>query len=408
MEVGLLKPNTEYAFGAFTLTTDDLENNRVGFRLEGSTDRLKGALLKTERGNLFPLKNASSSGFPGEVSRNYWEQIPLDGTTLVLELHKELEPCYLDLPIPPLDLKQRSWRIEQAEKNRDPDDWKAQLSAVHPELFAVSVPPVEAGLFEDKSAYGAYFEALADEQLMPALVQVVDFMVRHNPERGQHWIQEIARTEIAQRTAFLEANRRQVCRQLFSVYAGVPERMICLSTFFTALRMVDVVQPWAVVELDAGNLRFAEDSFFGNALSAAEVAVLKKAFVDHSDWMVRNEILDILHEADAADRGFVAHVATDPTENEHVRLRALGFLMAAGPFPEKTFSLCMADTGFRNSAVRALRHHLDRALKAGPAQRAGLKSQLAPHIPLLEDLAEQLRSHDAAAATQRLEQIRQL
>lgn len=443
VEVGLLKPDTEYSFNGFTLKTDGLKSNRLGFRLTGETDRLSGALIKTKRGNRFALKRASWSDLSGEASRIYWELLPLGGCTLILELHNELEPCYLDLPIPALDLTQRSWRKDEASKNPDPEDWKAQLAAVHPELFGVLTPPVSALMFEDKTVYKAYFEAMDDTQLMPSIVQVVDYMIQHNPEKGQYWIQEVARKELGERTEYLEANREQLNQQLFALYCHTPEELICLSSFFSSLGLQQFSQPMAIEQVKQGNHRFTRESFYGSALSEQDVKVLKEAFAKTDEWIPKKQLLDILRNAKCADPYYLSAVFNDPSISEHirsglvaelaetmldgrlwaqqvaadatehafVRRAAMWVLIQQDPFPSEALLAYMSDSESRNDAVGMLGSFMDGFLRKHEEDltaRLEMKAMLKPFVPLLEDLSEQLRSYDAEKAATVLEKVREL
>lgn len=443
VEVGVLKPDTEYSFGDFTLKTDDLGNNRVRFRLKGEVSRLKNVFIETQRGNRFALKWASSSGDSKETSVSYWEKLPLEGCTLWLELYEELEPCYVDLPVPALDLMRRSWRVDAAEKSPAAPDWKIPLRSAHPELFETAVPEVTAALFEDKELYKTYFAGLTDEQLMPAMVQVVDFMILHNPDKGQYWIQDVARSEIGKRREFLESNRQLIAEQLFSIYLNTPEDMICLSTFFSTLRLRAYSQPLAIQQLEGGNIRFARDSFFGPDFTEHEILVLQSAFASTDNWMEQNELLGILKGVDGVDTAYLLTVFNDRSLSEHVRPKlvaelaerqeaprpwlmqvvqdssdhvfvrqaALQILIQEPPFPVEIFNDFLAVPDGSGNALRTLDSFLRNALretKDDPQARLKMAETLKPLLPMLEDLSEQLRSYDAKGAVDVLDKIKQL
>lgn len=444
IEVGKLKPNTEYSLGNSTLKTKGMENNRVSFTLKGEADRLKNAFVDSARGNRFMLKRASwSSSGSDSTTVTYWELLPIEGCTLLLELHNHTEPCYIDLSIPAIDLTQRAWRVDDSAAKVASSGWKKELASVHPELFEIEVPPVDAELFENKELYKAYFQGLEDQQLLPAIVQVVDYMVQHNPNNGQDWIQTVAQREILERKEFLESSREEITDQLFALYLHLPEKMICLTTFFSNLGLRDSAQPMAIEQLSRDNMRFSNDSFFGRELTEKQVNVLKSAIPASGRWMEQKNLLEVLDRAKCADEvyasgilsdrsmhefvrraalriilrdeanadGLAQRIAMDSTEAKQLRTTALTHLMNKDDFPTEALSACMADSEGRALAVRQLDQHLSaflRLSKNGPAEKAALRAALEPIIPLLLDLSEQLKKYDAKPATEVLEKIEKL
>ena len=444
VEVGKLKPNTEYTFGNSILKTKGMENNRVSFTLKGEADRLKNAFVDSVRGNRFMLKRASwSSTGSDSTTVTYWELLPVEDCTLLLELHNTTEPCYIDLAIPAIDLTQRAWRVDDSAAKGASNDWKKELVAVHPELFEIAVPPVEAAMFEEKENYKAYFQGLEDRQLLPAIVQVVDHMVQHKPKNGKEWIQSIAQEELRKRQEFLDASREEITDQLFALYLHLPEKMTCLSPFFSNLRLTDIAQPMAIEQLKQANMRFAKDSFFGRELTEEQVRVLKGTIPAIGSWVEQQGLLMVLDRAKCADKaytsgilsdrsnheivrstalrivlrdeanadGLAQRIAMDSTEATLLRTTALTHLMNKDAFPVAVLSACMADSEGRASAVRQLDQHLSaflRSSKNGPAEKVALRAALEPIIPLLQDLSEQLKKYDAKPAIKVLEKIAQL
>lgn len=412
VEVGKLEPNTEYAVGNSTLKTTGMENNQVSFTLTGEADRLKNAFVETKRGNRFMLKRASwSSSGADKTTVSYWELLPVEDCTLLLELHNKTEPCYIDLPIPLIDLTQRAWRVDNPDAKPVSDRWKEQLAAEHPELFEIDVPPVEAVMFEEKERYEIYFQGLEDRQLLSAIVQVVDYMVQHNPQKGEDWLQSYAQMEIQEREEFLKSSRPSITAQLFALYRDLPAYTGCVGVFFPNLGLSETVQPMAVEQLGQGNMRFAKDGFFGRELAADEIKVLKEAFASADSWMDQKALLEILDRTGSADAAFINNILTDGSTQEIVRGAALRIALKTGEFPGEELSICMADSEFRKSAVNALDQYLNtflRSSKNGSAERAALKASLEPIVPLLQDLSEQLKQYDAKPAVSVLEKLKQL
>ena len=443
VEVGPLKPDTEYAFDGYTLKTADLANNKLGFALTGDSRRVKNAILQTHRGNRFVLQRAGYGATSTGTTRfSYFESIPLAGCTLYLELYNPLKPCYIDVAIPRFDLTQRNWLEEKPVVS---NDWKRQVVAEFPDLAETKTPPFDATLFEDKAAYAAYFKGLRDEQLLPAIFEVVGLMVQHgNPQNAQMWIQSIARPELRSRTAYLDTHRPQIADRLFSIYAHTPKKMVCLPGFFSSLNLRKLAQPKAIEMLQCGRFRFADDSFFTTTLSEREVAVLKQAFeATKDDWITQKNIIEILSRAQCADTPFLfqiledrtdskyvrvdafrllmqskppdhtlaKRIALDATEEPNVRIAALGTLLENGPFPEEALLSCLADSHCQDNAVNALNSFLNRFLRDhadDTAACAKMEKALQPIIPWLEDLSELPTKWKAQRAASTLEKIEKL
>jgi len=418
VKVGALAPDTEYAFDGFFLKTDDLADNKLSFELTGDSRRVKRTILQTRRGNRFVLKKSSG----GTSSFSYFKSIPLEDGTLFLELYNPLKPCYLDLALPALDLTQRNWKEEKTAAASK--DWKKSVIAKYPDLASTEIPAFDASLFEDKATYAAYFQGLRDDQLLPAIFRVVNYMVQHNPKNGQMWIQTEARTELRNRREFLENTRPQIADRLFCIYAHTPEKMIYLPGFFSSLGLRELAQPKAIEMLRKGRLRFANTSFFGTTLSEEEVAVLKQAVEQaRGDWVTQKGILEILDRAKCVDRAFAfqiledrslekyirsealrllmrmenpdyalaERIALDETADGSLRLAALSALLGHEPFPSQALLACLSNSGCRGGAVNALNSFLKGFLRdhADDAEVcAKMEETLQLVVPWLEDLSE--------------------
>ena len=443
VEMGKLAPNSEYTFDDFILKTDDLADNKLSFKLTGDSRRVKKAILQTRRGNRFVPKKSSGQGRrEGSSSFNYFKSIPLEGCTLLLELYNPLEPCYLDLSFPALDLTQRNWKEDQPATASK--DWKKPVIAQYPDLASTEVPPFDASLFEDKATYTAYFKGLHDDQLLPAIFWMVDYMVLHETSNGQTWIQTEARTELCNRREFVETARPQIADRLLSIYTHTPKKMVCLPGFFPPLRLRELAQPKAIEMLRQGQLRFANTSFFGTTLAEQEVAVLKQAFEQaRGDWITQKDILEILTRAKCLDRAYALQIlkdqsfskytrsnalrilmksetpdfalaeriALDETEESTVRLVALSALLNQKSLPSQALLACFSNSNCQGGAINALNSFLKAFLRdsANDAEACTqMGKDLQPVIPWLEDLSEQTESREARTCASILQKIEKL
>ena len=440
VKVGKLAPDTEYKCKDFVLKTGSLENEKLNFEFTGDSRRVKNALIQTRRGNRFVLKKSSG----GTSSFSYFKSIPLTNCTLFLELYNPLEPCYLDLALPALDLMQRNWKEEKTAAASK--DWKKAVIAEYPDLANTEVPPFDASLFEDKATYSVYFQNLRNDQLLPALFRVVDYMVQHKPKNGQMWIQTEARTEINKRQEFLEGNRPQITDRLFCIYAHTPKEMGCLRGFFSTLRLRELAQPKAIEMLRQNRLRFANTSFFGTTLSEEEVAVLKQTFEQarQEDWVAQKEILEILDRTKCIDKayalqllegqtlskyvrsdalrllmrmenpdyGLAERIALDESEESTVRLVALSALLEHDPFPTQALLACLSNSDCRGGAINALDSFLKGFLRdhADDAEAcAKMEQTLQPTVLWMEDISElstDWKARTAASILKNLEKLR--
>lgn len=410
VDLGELKPNTEYTVEDVTIQTEDLQNDKLSIKITGASDRLKDTWLQTRRGNRFKLKWSSKSGI-SEKNISFWESFPLEGASLCVELYNPTERCYIDLTVPTLDLTQRAWKtVKDEAANEATDNWTATLKAEHPDLFSIDIPPVEAAMFEDQEIYKAYFQALENEQLMPAIAAVVDYMVRNNPKKGEVWIQEIAQYELQGRSEYFEANRKTIANQLFGIYQHTPKKMGCIAVFFVNLNLKEFSQPLAIEALQTtGASRFASDNLFTSTIPEEHQNQLNSYLLSHNDWMAQLDILRVLNNAHCADQTVLRKLIRNESVSEHTRFWALNYLMKQTPFPLEELTICLTSPDCQKSAPQHLKNYISRHMtKDTLEQRKELFNTLQPILPLIEDLAEQINEYKAREAVEALEKIREL
>jgi hypothetical protein len=439
INLGPLKPNTQYETNGLILKTDDLNKNQVGFRISGETDPLKSAWLQTQRGNRFKLKRISS------YKMNFEEAFPLKGCDLCVELHI-IEPCYIDLTLPSLDLTQRGWNSEKPATKRT--DWKQALQAEHPELFNITIPPVTATTFANRSAFSTYFQALENEQILPAILAVSDYIIRDDPKNGKLWIQTIVSETLKTRSEYLAANREFIAAQLFGICKYAPQKLTSLYYFFGYLDLKDLSQPAALAEIKNGNLRFANCWFFGHStLPQPDIVMLTHVLLHSEDHDERAALFPILSQTHSASTSILLQLFSNESQSTYTRRSALNMLLkdekvspvlliqkaAKGKentlrsglvktillacmeqrdeFPTEVFSACLIDLSTSQDAISALEKFTDslqQSSQSDPAQIKQWLETIQSLIPILEDLSEQLNHADAQPAIIALEKIHKL
>mgnify|MGYP001028436459 CR=1 FL=1 len=439
VSLGELKANSEYQVDDLTLKTGDLKNG-VSYQAKGPVDQIKSTLIVSKRGNRFELDRSSWSSSGNSKSARYWKFLPPEGCTLELELYEELEPFYIDIRIPDIDLTQRAWKAEEKSTDEAVVDWKVQLKATNPELFAVVVPAVTESVFESSATYKAYFQGLENEQILPAIAAVVDYMLQHSPENGQMWIQNYPRDVLQKRDAFLAENQQQIVVQLLAIYKNAPS--IHLPSMIANLRLQEIAQPIAFSELKAGNLDFAKPYLFSTDFAVGEVTLLCELIEAAPSWVEQLELLRVLEKAHAVTPAFAMKLFNDRTRSVHVRKEALEillkfddtdltfaektaldstddqvyiaapaarFLLKQDPFPSELCLRFLQRSKLRNDALNSLNAHLITVLRnKDTAEIERWKTQIQPFVPVIEDLSEQLDDYKARPAKELLETIEKL
>lgn len=314
--------------------------------------------------------------------------------------------------------------------------WVLQLSKECPGLFSVPLPRIDAAMFDDEKVYMSYFKGLDDAQLVPALVDVVDFMIHQKPKNGQRWIQSIAQAELRERADYLLKNRQAVAEQLFAIYKCTPEKMVCLASVFSNLHLKEFSQPMAVAELSRGGSRFANEYLFGESLTDSDALVLRNALWETGDWSEQRDLFIVLIRSGKMDAAFAAKVFRDRTLKQFVRCDALEFVLETGsfdveevkkialdhreaafvrgvavkylvmedPLPLEVISSCLRDDAFGQSASQAVRDaaaHIQNSTSNYSAVRAKWMRSVQPLLAVLQEVAEDARFKYRAEAAKR-------
>ncbi len=128
--------------------------------------------------------------------------------------------------------------------------------------------------------------------------------------------------------------------------------------------------------------------------------------------IVRKTAFEIALKKDGVDPELAEKVALDTTgKDSFIRIAALPFLTKQDPFPTDAFSSCLTDPETSRNAADTLKNlfaSILRSTKDNPVQRKQWMETVSPLIPVLEDLAEQLKDYEAKNAIAALEKVCEL
>ena len=76
----------------------------LSLEIKGPVNQINRFLVKTKRGNVFPIKESSWTRSDDHGSVRYWKFLPLSNLTLIAEIYDSVEYTWLDVDVPTLKL----------------------------------------------------------------------------------------------------------------------------------------------------------------------------------------------------------------------------------------------------------------------------------------------------------------
>ena len=100
VELGPIQSEHTYEQSPFNITTGNLSRDDLSLEIKGPVNQINRFLVKTKRGNVFPMKESSWTRSDDHGSVRYWKFLPLSNLTLIAEIYDSVEYTWLDIDVP--------------------------------------------------------------------------------------------------------------------------------------------------------------------------------------------------------------------------------------------------------------------------------------------------------------------
>ena len=372
----------------------------ISVDVQGPITRLDKFLIKTRRGNAFPLKPSGWPGFDTHGNLRFWKFLPLENSTLLVDFYDSSEYVWLDIDVPRLDFRQK---IEDVVTT-DREDLPGNLFPEYQDL-----PEISEGIYKDKALFASYWGSLNDEQIIPALLVVSSNleMVKANSE-VYYWYQADLGRKLKERREFYEANKEKIAEQLFQLFLEMPDQNgnTAIAHLLSNSDLAGLVREKALKAVQDKKLRNGIAVFFKGELNDTERNVFSKVFENSDYWVESLEVLKLLTQGPKGDLALAQHVLKDEGRSIHVRNYAFAALLDG----KEGISISdimpyIADPGMRQWVMMTISARLGDYRSAGQISREKLLEVLNPMISVFEDLAEQNDQYQAEEAGKILKRI---
>ncbi len=215
VELGPIQSEHTYEQAPFNITTGNLVRDDLSLEIKGPVNQINRFLVKTKRGNVFPIKESSWTRSDDHGSVRYWKFLPLSNLTLIAEIYDSVEYTWLDIDVPSLKLT-----LEKKERvvSKDIDESKG----LEKQEKQVTLPE---DLFKDKTTFENYWTSLADDEVVSSLLEVSGNMERlKENDNIYYWYQSDLVKKLKERKGFFEANKRRIARSLFRLFLEKPDQ----------------------------------------------------------------------------------------------------------------------------------------------------------------------------------------
>jgi len=383
VELGSIQPEHTYEQSPFKITTGNLGRDDLSLEIRGPVNHINRFLVKTKRGNVFPIKESSWTRSDDHGSVRFWKFLPLSNLTLIAEIYDSVEYTWLDVDVPTLKLSpEKKKRIISKDIDESKDKEKREKQVHLPE-----------DLFKGKSTFENYWTSLADDEVVPSLLEVSSKMekLKENPNIYS-WYQAGLVKKLKERKDFFKANKPKIAKSLFRLFLEMPDQNgnTAIAYFLTNGGLTELIRDDALDAVKSQKLRNGIDTIFNGELSVKERDVFNDVFQKSDYWLESLEILKLLTRGPNADMALVQRTLDDKGQSIHVRQHALEVLIdRKNDFSSFDLKPYILHSEMRDWTLNAISNRLGNYGSSNQISKEKLITILKPLIPVFEDLAEQ-------------------
>ncbi len=391
IELGPIKPEHIYEQVPFKITTGNLRMDDLSLEIKGPVNQINRFLVKTKRGNVFPIKESSWTRSDDHGSVRYWKFLPLNNLTLIAEIYDSVEYTWLDVDIPTLKL---SREIENDVVHEDINVNKG----LEKQEKQVQLPE---DLFKDKTTFENYWTSLADDEVVPSLLEVSSKMEQlKKNDNIYYWYQAGLVKKLKERKGFFDANKTKIAKSLFKLFLTMPDQNgnTAITYFLSNGGLIELVRNDALEAVKSRKLKNGIDTIFNEDLSAEERDIFNDVFEKSDYWVESLEVLKLLTRGSNADIALAQRTLDEKTQSIHVRQCALEVLIdQKSDFSSSDLKPYILHTDMRDWTLNAISNRLGNYGSSNQISKEKLISILKPLIPVFEDLTEQEDQYKADA-----------
>ncbi len=383
VELGPIQPEHTYEQSPFKITTGNLGRDDLSLEIKGPVNQINRFLVKTKRGNVFPIKESSWTRSDDHGSVRYWKFLPLSNLALIAEIYDSVEYTWLDIDVPTLKLSPEKKKRDVSEDIDESKDKEKQEKQVH----------LPKGLFKDKSTFENYWISLADDEVVPSLLEVSSKMekLKENPNIYS-WYQAGLVKKLKERKDYFEANKEKIARSLFSLFLEMPDQNgnTAIAYFLTNGGLTELIRDDALEAVKSRKLKNGIDTIFKGELSVKERDTFNDIFQKSDYWVESLEILKLLTRGPNADVALAQRTLDDKGQSIHVRQCALEVLIdRKSNFSTSDLKPYILHSEMRDWTLNAISNRLGNYGSSNQISKEKLITILKPLIPVFEDLSEQ-------------------
>jgi len=391
IELGPIQSEHTYEKAPFIITTGNLGRDDLSLEIKGPVNQINRFLVKTKRGNIFSMKESSWTRSDDHGSVRYWKFLPLSNLTLIAEIYDSVEYTWLDIDVPTLKLTpERKKRV--ADKKIDENVGREKQEK------QVTLP---VDLFKNKSTFENYWTSLADNEVVPSLLEVSGRMeqLKEN-DTIYYWYQSGLVKKLKERKGFFETNKERIARSLFTLFLTMPDQNgnTAIAYFLTNGALTEFIRDDALEAVKSGKLKNGIDTIFKGKLSGKEREVFHDVFQKSDYWVESLEILKLLTRGPKPDIALAQRALDDKGQSIHVHQRALEVLIDRKTgFSSSDLKPYILHSDMRDWTLNAISNRLGNYGSSNQISKEKLITILKPLIPVFEDLAEQEDQYKADA-----------
>ena len=248
-------------------------------------------------------------------------------------------------------------------------------------------------LFKDKSTFENYWTSLADDEVVPSLLEVSSKMEKLKENQNIYsWYQAGLVKKLKERKDFFEANKPKIAKSLFRLFLEMPDQNgnTAIAYFLTNGGLTELIRDDALEAVKSRKLKNGIDTIFKGELSVKERDIFNDVFQKSDYWVESLAILKLLTRGPNADIALAQRTLDDKGQSIHVRQRALEALIdRKSDFSSSDLKPYILHSEMRDWTLNALSNRLGNYGSSNQISKEKLITILKPLIPVLEDLAEQ-------------------
>ncbi len=379
VDLGPIRSEHTYEQPPFTITTGNLDREDLSLEIKGPVNQINRFLVKTKRGNLFPIKESSWTRGGDHGTVRYWKFLPLRNLALSAEIYDSVEYTWLDVEVPKLPLSPEK-RIRIVRKENEERESKESR---------VKLPD---DLYRDRATFENYWESLTDDEVVPSLLEVSTKMelLKEN-DAIYSWYQADLVKKLKERKEFFESNRSEIAKSLFNLFLTMPDQNgnTAIAYFLSNGDLTELIRDEALEAVKSRKLKNGIDRFFKGELSAMERSTFQEVFKRSDYWVESLEILKLLTRGVNADIALAKRALDDKGQSIHVRQYALEVLMDRNSdFSPSDLKPYVLDPDMRDWTLNAINNRLGNYSSSNQISKEKLITILSPLKSLFEDLAE--------------------